>query len=281
MIYKNEQFDRERALYGICGATVDGCAFEGEGDGESALKECKDITVRSSRFALRYPLWHTENARLTDCVMTEACRAPLWYAKGIVAEGLRLTGVKAVRECVDVTVTGSHMESEEFGWLSRDIRIADSELSGAYAFFHSKGLILDGVRFSGKYSFQYVENAEIRNCVLKTKDAFWHAKNVRVYDSVVDGEYLGWYSENLHLVRCRITGTQPLCYAKGLILEDCVMEGTDLAFEKSEVEASVKGKILSIKAPASGRIVCDGYGEVLMEDNGQAGNAQIIVRENG
>lgn len=71
------------------------------------------------------------------------------------------------------------------------------------------------MNFTGKYSFQYVENAEITNSVLDTKDAFWHCKNVTVRDSIVKGEYLAWYSENLTFINCKIMGTQPLCYCKG------------------------------------------------------------------
>ena len=118
---------------------------------------------------------------------------------------------------------------------------------------------------SGKYSFQYTKNVTIKNSQLKTKDAFWHSKNVTVYDSVLQGEYLGWYSENLHLVRCKIIGTQPLCYAKGLVLEDCEMIDCDLSFEKSEVTASVKGTILSVKNPLSGTITADAINEIIQE----------------
>jgi hypothetical protein len=107
----------------------------------------------------------------------------------------------------------------------------------------------------------------IRNSNLQTKDAFWHAKNVRVEDSVVAGEYLGWYSEGLTLVRCRISGTQPLCYCKNLTLIDCTMEDTDLSFEYSDVQADVRGNILSVKNPKSGRIAADSIGKVILEES--------------
>jgi hypothetical protein len=100
-----------------------------------------------------------------------------------------------------------------------------------------------------------------------------------VYDSVVKGEYLGWYSENLRLVRCRIEGTQPLCYCKGLILEDCTMEGTDLAFEYSDVQATVSGHILSVKNPRSGTIVADSVGEIIRDSDVMEIEGKVIIRE--
>jgi hypothetical protein len=119
------------------------------------------------------------------------------------------------------------------------------------------------VKLKGKYSFQYVESMEIRDSYLDTKDAFWHSKNVTVKDSVIKGEYLGWFAENLTLINCKIIGTQPLCYCKNLQLIDCTMEGCDLAFEYSEVEADVKGRIDSVKNPRSGTIICDEVGEII------------------
>ena len=138
---------------------------------------------------------------------------------------------------------------------------------------------MENVHFGGKYSFQYVKNVEIRNCVLDTKDAFWHAENVTVYDSVVKGEYLGWYSKNLRLVRCEISGTQPLCYAENLVLEDCTMDGCDLSFEYASVTADVRGEILSVKNPASGSITADRIGEILFDAYRRDTECTIVERE--
>ena len=68
-------------------------------------------------------------------------------------------------------------------------------------------------------------------------------------NSVVKGEYLAWYSENVTFENCAIIGTQPLCYCKGLKLIGCRMIDTDLAFERSEVEATITTPVASIKNP--------------------------------
>ncbi len=121
------------------------------------------------------------------------------------------------------------------------------------------------MKLSGKYSFQYTEDLTLENCELNTKDAFWHAKNVTVRNSVINGEYLAWYAENITFENCDIRGTQPLCYCKGLVLEDCTMVGTDFSFERSEVIASVSGRIEGVKNPLSGEITADEIGELLLE----------------
>jgi hypothetical protein len=95
---------------------------------------------------------------------------------------------------------------------------------------------------------------------------------------VIKGEYLGWYCENVTFENCVLTGTQPLCYCKGLKLINCEMRDTDLAFEKSDVEATVKGNVLSIKNPHSGTITVDSVNEIIMDDPKAEG--KIIIRNN-
>ena len=56
------------------------------------------------------------------------------------------------------------------------------------------------------------------------------------------------------------------------------MEETDLAFEYSDVEADVKGNILSVKNPRSGRITADSVGEIIMEDAVMECTGQVILR---
>ena len=274
---ENKRFGEERALYGARGLLVSSCRFEGPEDGESALKEGRNITVADSFFALRYPFWHDTGLAVINCEMTETCRAPFWYDRNVTLEGCKMHGVKAFRECRGVEVRNSDIVSPEFGWKTRKITLSDTSLSGEYAFFGGSKIVAHRLTFSGKYSFQYVRDAEIADSVLDTKDAFWHTKNVTVRDSVIRGEYLGWYSENLTLIRCKIIGTQPLCYCRNLTLVDCETEGCDFSFEYSSVTATVRGDVLSIKNPLSGKIVCDSAGEIILKDSVYPCDCEIVV----
>lgn len=263
----NESFDEERSLYNLKNAEVINCTFAGPADGESVLKEARDVTVRDCRFSLRYPLWHTESFRLICSTMDELTRAPIWYASDGLIDSCTITGVKCLRECDRMEIRRSRIISPEFGWRCRGLKIDDTDLESEYLFFEARDAEINNLRMKGKYSFQYTENITITDSNLDTKDAFWHAKNVTVENSVVRGEYLAWYSDGLTLIDCKIIGTQPLCYAKNLTLINCTMEGTDLSFEYSDVRADVSGHILSVKNPRSGEIVADSIGEVIFEDS--------------
>ena len=237
--YKDLTFDEERALYGSRGAEVVNCRFDGPADGESALKESRDVTVKDSFFNLRYPFWHDTNLTISGSEMTPLCRAALWYTEDVRITDTKMHGIKALRECADVTIEGCDIISPEFGWSVRGIDMKDSRVEGEYFMLRSERLHFDNVTLKGKYSFQYITDSTFTNCNFDTKDAFWHAKNVVVKDSTIKGEYLAWYCENVTFENCTIIGTQPLCYCKGLRLINCRMENADLCFEKSEVEADI------------------------------------------
>ena len=268
--------DEERALYALSHSLVENCTFDGPADGESALKESRYNVLKGCHFRLRYPLWHVVGGRMENCDMNETCRAALWYTSDMTIESSVLGGIKALRECDRMTLTGCEINSPEFGWLCRDITLRHSKLTAEYAFFGTKALTIEGLQMKGKYSFQYVENVTIENSVLDTKDAFWHSKGVTVKNSTVKGEYLGWYSEDLTLIGCHIVGTQPLCYCKNLTLVDCTTEDCDLSFENSSVEATVKGHIHSVKSPASGYIKADSIGEIVYEKAPTDGQGCVI-----
>ena len=279
-LIENKTFDEERALYNLKDTEVRNCTFAGPADGESVLKETRNIRVKDCKFSLRYPLWHAKTYELINSSFDDKTRAPIWYADNGTIENCDLEGIKLLRECNNTVIKNTTIISPEFGWKCNGVDMEDTKISSEYIFLDSKNIKLKNVEFQGKYSFQYVENLEIENSKLDTKDAFWHSKNVTVKDSVIKGEYLAWFSEGLTLINCKIIGTQPLCYCKNLKLINCTMEDTDLAFEYSEVEADIIGNVVSIKNPKSGTITVDSVGEIINEDSIMEVNGKVIIRKN-
>ena len=265
-LIENKSFDCERALYGSDGIKLKSCTFEGERDGESALKESKNIIAQSCNFKLRYPFWHDECVQIIDCKFEDTARAPLWYTKGVRIKSTEINSPKALRECKGISIEASKINSVELGWDCKCVHFLNSKLSGEYFMLRSRNINMNDCELRGKYSFQYVKNAEFNNCYFDTKDAFWHAENVTVKNSYIKGEYLGWYSKNLTLVNCIIIGTQPFCYAKRLVLKNCEMHECDLAFEKSEVNATIKTSVISIKNPKRGKIIAKNVEKIIKDD---------------
>lgn len=270
-----KSFDEERALYGSNGVEIENCRFDGPADGESALKECKNVSVSDSFFNLRYPFWHVDGLKISGSEMTDKCRAALWYTKNAVMKDVKFHGIKALRECSDITIEDSDIISPEFGWSVNGITMKNTSAQSEYFMMRSNKLKFNKVSLKGKYSFQYIEDSEFEDCDFDTKDAFWHAKNVVIRNSTIKGEYLAWYCENVTFENCTISGTQPLCYCKNLKLINCKMLDADLAFEKSEVEATVTTPVLSIKNPLKGHIEVPEVGEIIRDDENSKG--EILV----
>ncbi len=276
---KNLTLDEERALYHTVDANIINCRFDGPKDGESAIKECRNINITDCFFNLRYPIWHTYPVTITNTTMTECCRAALWYCHDVSIENSLLEGIKALRECQNIKINHCNIISKKFGWKITDLQMTNSTLEGEYAFFDSKNITIKNMKFTGKYSFQYCKNLTIENSFLDTKDAFWHSENVVIKNCYVKGEYLAWYAKNITFINCTIEGTQPLCYCQNLILEDCTMVKTDLSFENSDVHATIKGHVDSIKNPLSGQIEVDSVGDIIWNDEIYGCKGTILIRE--
>lgn len=270
-------FDEERALYGSDDLVVNRCRFEGPADGESALKESKNIKAEDCYFDLRYPFWHNSRVIIENSEMTTKCRAPLWYSSEIIIYNCKIHGVKAVRECNRIKIKDCDIISPEFGWNNRDFVIEDATASGEYFLMNTVNIKISRFNLDGKYSFQYVDNMLLTDSTLNTKDAFWHAKNSVIRKCKISGEYLGWYSENVTFEDCTIIGTQPFCYCKGLKLINCEMIECDRAFERSDVEATLTSHVISIKNPYSGHITVPSVEEIILDDE----NAKCVIEKKG
>ena len=277
-IIEKQTFDAERALYGSKDISVSHCSFDGPADGESAFKECSNVKAANCFFNLRYPFWHDHGLTIENSEMTELCRAALWYSDHIRITGTKMHGIKALRECSDITIRDCDIVSPEFGWSAKDIVMENNTAVSEYFMMRSENIHFTNVTFKGKYSFQYIKNAVFEHCNFDTKDAFWHAENVLVKSSTVKGEYLAWYSNGLTLENCKIIGTQPLCYCKNLKLINCEMIDTDLCFEKSEVQASITTPVISIKNPLSGVITLPSVDEIIRDDEQSKGEIRLNAK---
>ena len=275
-IIEDQKFDQERAFYAACDLLIRNCAFDGPADGESVVKESRNIQLEHVYCNLRYPFWHDHGLKITDSQLTLLCRAALWYSNHIEIKDTKMHGIKALRECSNVTIKNCDIVSPEFGWSVKNIQMEKTKAESEYFMMRSENLDFSEVELKGKYSFQYIKNGEFNGCIFDTKDAFWHGENITVRNSVIKGEYLAWYSDGLTLINCKIIGTQPFCYCRNLKLVDCEMIDTDLCFEKSQVDATITTPVRSIKNPTSGQIVAPEVGEIIRDE--EDARAKIIIR---
>lgn len=247
-------------------------------DGESPLKESRDIELYGSMFKWKYPLWYAKNITVRDCTWFEMGRAGVWYTQNIKVEDSAIEAPKNFRRCTDVTLRNvSFPNAAETLWSCSDVKMRQVMAKGDYFAMNSENMNIDGLTLYGNYSFDGAKNVEIRNSRLLSKDAFWNSENVTVCDSFISGEYLGWNAKNLTLVNCTIESLQGMCYIENLVMKNCTLLNTTLAFEYSTVDAQINGKIDSVMNPSGGTIRADYIEELILEkDKVDPGKTTII-----
>ncbi len=270
----------ERALFGACDLSIVDTVFT---DGESALKESRDITLQGCSFCWKYPLWYSRNVEVRQCTWFEMARSGVWYTQGISVQDSVIQAPKNFRRCQGVTLRDVTLtNAAETLWTCRDVRLEHVSAKGDYFGMNCEDIEVDGLVLDGNYCFDGARRVHVKNSRLLSKDAFWNTEDVVIEDSLIAGEYLGWNSKNLRLERCCIQSTQGLCYIDGLVMHDCKLLDTTLAFEYSQVQADVLGRIDSVFNPAGGTIQADAIGQLILDaDRVDPAQTDIVAREAG
>ena len=152
-------------------------------DGESPLKESRNIELYRSMFKWKYPLWYSHNIKMEDCVLFEMGRAGIWYTENISMKNCIVEAPKNFRRTTGIELERVTMPNAgETLWNCYQIRMDQVSAKGDYFAMNSSNLYIDGFELVGNYSFDGVKNAEIHHARLLSKDAFWNSENVTVYD---------------------------------------------------------------------------------------------------
>lgn len=277
-LIKQELLKGERALFNSKDLQISYSTFA---DGESPLKESKNIEIDHTMFKWKYPLWYCKNIVVEDSTFFEMARSGIWYTENIFMRNTIIEAPKTFRRAKRITLENVTMpNADETLWNCDEISLNNATAKGDYFGMNSTNIKIDGFQLIGNYSFDGGKNIEIRNAKMLSKDAFWNCENVTVYDSFISGEYLGWNSKNLTFINCTIESLQGLCYIDNLVMKNCRLLNTTLAFEYSTVDAQINSTIDSIMNPAGGIIRADGIGELIMDETKvDPEKTQIITEE--
>lgn len=275
---KQQFLTGERALFGARGLRITDTIFD---DGESPLKESADIELIGSMFKWKYPLWYSKDITVRDCTWFEMARAGVWYTDRISVTDSAIEAPKNFRRCHELSLSHvSFANAAETLWSCDGVTLCDVSAKGDYFAMNSRNMVIDGLTLYGNYSFDGVENVEIRNSRLLSKDAFWNSRNVTVRNCFISGEYLGWNAKDLTLIDCTIESLQGLCYIQNLVMKNCKLMNTTLAFEYSTVDADICSTVDSILNPTSGTIRADSVRELILEkDKIDVTKTKIICRD--
>ena len=258
-----ERLTGERALFAARDCEIEETIFD---DGESPLKESRNISLRACMFKWKYPLWYAKEIDVRDSTWFDMARAGVWYSERVRVTDCAIEAPKNFRRCHDLTLRHvSFANAAETLWECDGVTLSDVTAKGDYFAMNSRNMTVDNLTLYGNYSFDGCRNLTVRNSRLLSKDAFWNCEDVRAENCFISGEYLCWNTKRLTLVDCTVESLQGLCYVEDLVLRNCRLLNTTLAFEYSTVDAEIVGRVDSVKNPTSGRIVADEIGELILE----------------
>ncbi|MDD3277809.1 MAG: DUF3737 family protein [Lachnospiraceae bacterium] len=274
--YTEQKFVGERALFQSRDLELSYCSFA---DGESPLKESRDITADNCLFQWKYPFWYCQNVKVEDSVFFEMARAAIWYTDNLAMKNITYEAPKGFRRCSHVTLEEVTLpNAEETLWNCTHVTMKNVMAKGPYFGMGSSDMEIDGLTLYGNYSFDGGKNITIRNSRLLSKDAFWNCDHVTIYDSFISGQYFGWNSKNITLINCTVESDQGMCYMENIVMKNCKLLNTDLAFEYATVDAEITSEIDSVKNPISGIIRAKEIKEVIFDNpDVQQENTTIIT----
>jgi hypothetical protein len=259
-------FVGERALYNSKDLEIVDSTFM---DGESPLKESRNIKLRNCIFKWKYPLWYCNHVEVFNTTWLDTARSGIWYTHDLRIIDSFIEAPKQFTRSSDIYLENVTIpNAEETFWTCENITLKNVVAKGNYFCMNSKNIKVENFTLAGNYAFDGAKNIEIHNAKMNSKDSFWNCENVVVYDSTIIGEYLGWNSKNIKFVNCTIDSLQGMCYMDNITMENCKLLNTNLCFEFChDVDATINSRIDSVKNPYNGVIKAKAIDEIILDEN--------------
>ena len=264
--YLGGSYTGERALFMLEDAYIEGVRFH---DGESPLKESRNLELFKCSFEWKYPLWYANNIVVRSSYLAEMARSGIWYTNNITMDNCIFDCPKTFRRSSGITLNMCQMNNAmETFWMCQNIKLNNVTAKGDYFMMNCDTVEINHLELDGNYFLDGAKNVVVRDSILNSKDSFWNTENVIAINCKIVGEYLGWNSKNLTFINCEISSLQGLCYIKGLKMVNCKLLDTTLCFEYCEdIEADIIDEIVSIKNPTSGIIKAKAVKEIIINEN--------------
>ena len=276
---EGKHFTGERALFKSIDRKIINCIFD---DGESPLKESKNLIIDHCSFGYKYPLWYGHNHIVTNSTFLEMSRSGIWYTSSSSFKNCDIIAPKLFRRCDNIYLQDiTFHDASETLWSCENVNLKNiTIIKGDYFGKDSKDINVENLKIDGNYLFDGGKNIVVNNSIINSKDAFWNCENVTVKNSTIDGEYLGWNSKNLTFINCHIISHQGFCYIKKLTIKNSIIEDSDLIFEYcSKLDVDVNSNLLSVKNPISGTISAKGIDIYISDDQSINFNKVKIIKK--
>ena len=140
-------------------------------DGESPLKESRNIELYGSMFKWKYPLWYSKDILVEDCTWFEMARAGVWYTDNITVRNAMIEAPKNFRRCTGVVLENVDFpNAQETLWNCSQVKMDRVTAKGDYFAMNCTDMELNDFKLDGNYSFDGAKNVEIHNAKMLSKE---------------------------------------------------------------------------------------------------------------
>ena len=279
-IIQDQHLTGERALFQQRDKKILRCLFD---DGESPLKESRNLEVEETTFGWKYPLWYNKDIDVLHSTFLVDAKSGIWYTDHARFYQVEIYAPKEFRRCDDLSLSKVNFyKAWETLWTCSHVTMKDVMVrEGDYFGKDCSDLIIDHLDLEGNYCFDGGKRIRISNSRLISKDAFWNCEDILIENCEIDGEYFGWNSKNITLRNCIVRSHQGFCYIEGLTIRDSKIVESDLTFEYcKDIDAEVDSDLDSVKNPISGRIRAKSIKELILDDPSLDYSAVTFEMEN-
>ena len=154
----------ERALFHASDVQVEDSTFA---QGESPLKESRNIRLHNSIFKWKYPLWYSTDIECSHITLMETARSGIWYSEHATMKDCVLQAPKTFRRCSDITLENVQLpNAQETFWNCSDIRLQRVHAAGDYFAMNAENITIDEFTLSGNYAFDGAKHVELHHATL-------------------------------------------------------------------------------------------------------------------
>ena len=131
-------YEGERSLFMTENLKIYDTVF---GEGESPLKESRNIELYGSMFKWKYPLWYCNNVTAKDCTWFDMARAGVWYSKNVSLEDCAVEAPKNFRRCDELTLKNVTIpNAAETLWQCKNVKLKNVTAKGDYFAMNSSDM---------------------------------------------------------------------------------------------------------------------------------------------
>ena len=126
--YLDNTFSGERSLFSLKDSVIDNCVFK---DGESPLKESKNLKIYRCTFQWKYPIWYADNIEVYNSTLLFTARSGIWYTKDISIRNSQILAPKTFRYAENVVLENVQIpHAQETLWNSKGIKMTEVKIKG-------------------------------------------------------------------------------------------------------------------------------------------------------